>query len=172
MSFEIDLLCPSVQKQKRIERGIIASIALHNLFEILNPEFLRLKEAGEKPSESNSLGIEVYRGLLCLGFWRKILFIMDYERSLSLASFFADFTSYKTIFLTMNKKYKNKVSCIESIRTSTTPDFKCLPFDDSLNPPETSADIEMAMIALEHIISNFTKDISKSYKVIKSEQVI
>lgn len=92
------------------------------MFEVINPEFIRLKEADEVPNENNSLGIEVYRGFLSLGYWKKILFIMDYKRSLELAYFFSDFNSYKTIFLNFNKKYKNKAACISSIKNGE-PDF-------------------------------------------------
>lgn len=127
---------------------MIANIAIHNLFEVINPEFIRLKEAGETISENNSLSVDVYRGFLALGYWKKILFIMDYKRSLDLAYYFSDFNSYKTIFLTFNKKYKNKATCISSIK-SGEPDFQCLPFD----VPKTDEEIEFAIAALEHIIT-------------------
>lgn len=78
MSFSTKYINMTPEKQKRMERTMIANIALHNLFEVINPEFLRLKEADEVDLENNSLGIEVYRGLLMLGYWKKILFIMDY----------------------------------------------------------------------------------------------
>lgn len=57
---------------------MIANIAMHNLLEVINPEFLRLKDAGENVGDHNSLGIEVYRSLLMLGYWKKILYLMDY----------------------------------------------------------------------------------------------
>ncbi|KAL4461532.1 hypothetical protein ABPG74_016156 [Tetrahymena malaccensis] len=158
-SLDFTLLNLTPEKQKRIEKAIIANIAIHNLFEVINPEFIRLKEADEIANENNSLGIEVYRGFLSLGYWKKILFIMDYKRSLELAYFFSDFNSYKTIFLNFNKKYKNKAACISSIKNGE-PDFQCLPFDI----PKTEEEIEFAITVLEHVITfqNSKSKLSKS----------
>ncbi|EAR98741.2 UvrD/REP helicase amine-terminal domain protein (macronuclear) [Tetrahymena thermophila SB210] len=158
-SLDFTLLNLTPEKQKKIEKAIIANIAIHNLFEVINPEFIRLKEADEVPNENNSLGIEVYRGFLSLGYWKKILFIMDYKRSLELAYFFSDFNSYKTIFLNFNKKYKNKAACISSIKNGE-PDFQCLPFDI----PKTAEEIEFAIVVLEHVITfqNSKQKLSKS----------
>jgi hypothetical protein len=37
-----NILRPSVNRQMKLEEGIIANIALHNVLENINPEFLRL----------------------------------------------------------------------------------------------------------------------------------
>jgi len=116
-NFDIKMLNNTPEKQRRVEQSMIANIAVHNLFEVINPEFLRLKRPDESVGDHNSLGVEVFRSLLLLGYWKKILFIMDYNRSLQLASYFSDFQSYKTIFLSYNSQYKNKASCLDSLNS-------------------------------------------------------
>lgn len=138
----------SAAKQRRIEQSMVANIALHNVFEVLNPEYIRLKESHEISTDTNSLGVEVYRGLLLLGFWKKVLFVMDYKRSLSLAAYFADYKTYKTIFITKNRQFSLKVACIDAITQANHPDFSWLPFAQ----PETPSEVHAMLIALEHVI--------------------
>lgn len=51
---------------------------------------------------SNSLGIECFQGLISLGFWKKCIYLMDYQNALSLTCSFADFKNFKIIFLSGN----------------------------------------------------------------------
>jgi hypothetical protein len=41
----------------------------------LEPSFLSIKDFDEKLTSSNSLGIETYRTMLDLGFWKKLVYI-------------------------------------------------------------------------------------------------
>ena len=45
------------------------------MFTLLEPKFLTVKEAGEVMDCENSLGVETYRTMLDLGFWKKLVYI-------------------------------------------------------------------------------------------------
>ena len=62
-----------IQKQRCA--SIIAHEAIHNVFTLLEPSFLSIKDFDEKLTSSNSLDIETYRTMLDLGFWKKLVYI-------------------------------------------------------------------------------------------------
>jgi hypothetical protein len=41
----------------------------------LEPKFLSIKDFGEPLTNENSLGMETYRTMLDLGFWKKLVYI-------------------------------------------------------------------------------------------------
>ncbi len=42
---------------------------------MLEPRFLTIKDYGEILTPNNSLGVETYRTMLDLGFWKKLVYI-------------------------------------------------------------------------------------------------
>ena len=142
-------LTNNVQRQMQNEKAFVASVAFHNVLENINPTFLRLKKKGEKADFSNSLGNECFSELINLGFWKKCLFLMDYDNALSLASTFASFKNYKLIYLKENDSFK--VDNINSL--IATENFEFLPF----KTPETPEDIKCSFIALEAVLWDLTE---------------
>jgi len=55
--------------------SIIAHEAIHNVFALVDPKFLALKDVGEPVTALNSLGGETYRMMVDLGFWKKVVFV-------------------------------------------------------------------------------------------------
>jgi hypothetical protein len=45
------------------------------VFTLLEPKFLSLKDENEELTPQNSLGIDTYRTMLDLGFWKKLVYI-------------------------------------------------------------------------------------------------
>src|SRR5690606_10016704 len=97
------------------EKAYVANVALHNILEIINPAYIRLKKKGERVDETNSLGDQYLSHLISLGFWKKTLFMMDYKNALAVASAFASFKNYKILFLTGNPKYESWLSTFSPI---------------------------------------------------------
>jgi hypothetical protein len=57
---------------------------------------------GKKIEES--LGKYCFTGLYNHGFWKKLLYLMDYSSALTVASNFADFASFRLIYLAFTKE--------------------------------------------------------------------
>jgi hypothetical protein len=55
--------------------SIIGHEALHNVFTLIEPKFLQIKAFQETLTPENSLGIETYRTMFDLGFWKKLVYI-------------------------------------------------------------------------------------------------
>lgn len=76
----------------QVQRAAIAYTAVHNIFEMIHPDYLTLSEDSNK-----SLGVEAFRGLLLLGYWKKTVYIMDYENSLAVTQTFGDYKNFKQV---------------------------------------------------------------------------
>lgn len=86
------------------QRAVIAYTAVHNVFEMMNPEYLSLKEK----FDTKNLGIESLQGLLLLGYWKKTVYIVDKETALAITSTFADFKNFRNIYSIFSETSINK----------------------------------------------------------------
>lgn len=78
----------------QVHKAAVAYTAVHNMLEMINPEYIRLKE-----KDGKDLGVEAFQGLLLLGYWKKLVYIMDFDNSMALTDSFADFKNYKQAYL-------------------------------------------------------------------------
>lgn len=69
---------------------MIAHEAIHNVFGLIAPKYLTLKRYDEQLNEENSLGMDNYRLIFALGFWKKLVYTMSVKSSLQLCYKFAD----------------------------------------------------------------------------------
>jgi len=133
------------------QRAVIAYTAVHNVFEMLNPEYLSLKEK----FDLKNLGIESLQGLLLLGYWKKTVYIMDKENSLAVTSAFLDWKNYKNIYLMF---YEGA-----DISKASKEGFEWLPFEI----PKNNAEMNAAIIALDSVVWNlnafYSLTIQKKY---------
>ena len=70
-----------------------------------------MKDFGQKLEDDNSLGIQAYRTILTLGFWKKLVYILEKKISLHLCLKFFDFKNYILLmkaFVTQEEKIKNR----------------------------------------------------------------
>ena len=153
-------------RQIQQEKAFVANLALHNVLEIVNPKYLKLKKKGEVVDETNNLGDDCFSELISLGFWKKCLFLMDYNNSLGLASTFASFNNYKLIYLTGSDDYNlSKEDIKKSVESEG---FGFLPFAIPSNQDEAQA----AIITLESVIwdlsEKFPSHLYKHYKPVVS----
>lgn len=77
-----------------VQKAAVAYTAVHNMLEMINPSYISLKE-----KDGKDLGIEAFQGLLLLGYWKKLVYIMDFDNSMALTSSFGDFKNYKQAYL-------------------------------------------------------------------------
>lgn len=118
----------------QVQRAAIAYTAVHNMYEMINPEYLCLKE-----DDGKNLGIEAFRGLILLGYWKKTVYVMDYGSSLAVTNSFGDFRNFKRIYLA-KEGAKEFDSNLEN--------FTWLKFVKSPTP-------ELFKLALDSIVTNF-----------------
>lgn len=62
-------------KIKQRHASILAHEAIHNVFTLVEQKFLSLKDIGEKLTKDNSIGLDTYKVMLDLGFWKKLVYI-------------------------------------------------------------------------------------------------
>lgn len=79
--------------KEQIQRAAIAFTALHNVFEMINPNYLDAKK------QNCCLGLEAFQGMLLLGYWKKIVYLMNLENAQAVAWTFGDFRIYKNLYI-------------------------------------------------------------------------
>ena len=70
-----------------------------------------MKSFGLRLTDENSLGMQAYTTILNLGFWKKLVYILEKKISLHLCMKFFDFKNYLLImkaFMTQEEKLHNK----------------------------------------------------------------
>lgn len=70
-----------------------------------------MKDFGQKLTDDNSLGLQAYITIMNLGFWKKLVYILEKKISLHLCMKFFDFKNYQMImkvFMTQEEKIKHK----------------------------------------------------------------
>ena len=91
--------------------SLLAHEAIHNVLCLIDTTFLKIKPFGERLTEENSLGIQAYMNILNLGFWKKLVYILEKKLSLQLCMKFFDFRNYQILmkaFLTQEEKLEHK----------------------------------------------------------------
>ena len=59
----------------RFAQAALSHEVLHNVLAYIEPNYLELKPQGVELTEKNSLGMDTYRTLLHLGFWKKLVYL-------------------------------------------------------------------------------------------------
>lgn len=173
----IKLICDAYSKYSNLEantfremqlkNSIIANAAVHGVFEVVNPVYLKLKRYLELVDVTNSLGVYCYRSMIILGYWKKLVYIMDCENSLALTSSFADFHNYKILFL-MNFGNLSKANASLVQESIQKCGFDWLPFKN----PNSKLEEQAAMIALDSVIWDLNYMHKFTYLHPKSNQFI
>lgn len=92
------LLAPSSYRKTEIEKGILASIALHSIYENVNAEFLKVKVTENEEDNKNSLGTYFIQGLILEGAYKKVVFMINPQEALKVLWNYNDFQAYNSIF--------------------------------------------------------------------------
>lgn len=92
------LLAPSSYRKNELEKGILASIAMHAVLENVNSDFLKIKVDDNRERSKNSLGPYFIQGLILQGIYKKTIFMLDVKECLKVLSNFRDFNTYLLIY--------------------------------------------------------------------------
>ena len=91
--------------------SLLAHEAIHKVLSLIDSNYLKLKPFGERLTEENSLGMQTYRIMLNLGYWKKLVYILEKKTALELCLKFSDFTNFWLLmraFLTQEEKMANR----------------------------------------------------------------
>lgn len=94
MKATFNLLSAGELRKSLLEKAVIACVAIHNAFEIINPEFFSLNSSFE-----NALGKYCVKGLLYLGMYKKAVFMMSAANCLNVLRLMFDYNMYAEVFL-------------------------------------------------------------------------
>ena len=67
---------------------------MHNVLSLISPKYLTLKKFNEPLNKKNSLGLNNYRLMLSLGFWKKLVYILNGRMAMSLCLKFSDYSNF------------------------------------------------------------------------------
>ena len=92
------LLAPSAYRKLEIEKGILASIAVHAIYENVNAEFMRIKVSEREEENTGTLGSYFIEGLVLEGLYKKAVFMVNPQESLKILANYNDFEAFNIIF--------------------------------------------------------------------------
>ncbi|CAD8097528.1 unnamed protein product [Paramecium primaurelia] len=111
-SVDIQMITMGSYRRTLLEQSTLSQIVFNNIIETINPIFLIFKNE-EDLNLSNSLGLNCYQELIGLGFWKTLIYQLNFKHSIDLCMSFNNFSDVIEIF----KKIKlNKQSDQEQFR--------------------------------------------------------
>ncbi|CAD8153493.1 unnamed protein product [Paramecium pentaurelia] len=91
-------------RKQILEQAAVSQVAINNILESINPIFLQFK-FDEQLNSSNSFGITCYKELIGLGYWKTVIYQLNYEHALNLCK---SFNSYTDIINIIQKVKENR----------------------------------------------------------------
>ena len=101
--------------QKQV--NILANEAVHNMLTLIDPKMIEQQKTEEVDFSSKLINVEWWRYIYYLGFWKKLIYIMDSHSSLELCYSIGDFENFKMVYLA---NYKPELSNEEIFNLSKT----------------------------------------------------
>jgi len=85
------------QKQKQV--SVLANEAIHNMFALVSPDMIKQVKTEDMQDIHDKSKAEHWRFLFYLGFWRKLVYIMDSLSSLKLCYSIGDLMNFKVVYM-------------------------------------------------------------------------
>ncbi|CAD8199930.1 unnamed protein product [Paramecium pentaurelia] len=100
---DIQMIRNTLQRKHLLDQASIAHQALQNIFEAMNSEILNFKYE-DYLDYNNSFGLKCYQDLIGFGFWKQIIFKMNYKHSKDLCLSFNNHSDLIIILQNMEKQ--------------------------------------------------------------------
>ncbi|CAD8124478.1 unnamed protein product [Paramecium sonneborni] len=112
---DIKMIRNTLKRKHLLDQASIANQALLNIFETINPEILNFKLEDDL-IQNNSFTLKFYQDLIGLGFWKQIIFTMNYQHSKDLCLSFNNHQDLIIILQHMEKQLNlnQKIQLIKS----------------------------------------------------------
>ena len=98
--------------------NILANEAVHNMLALIDPIMIGQQRTEDIDFSSKLINVEWWRYIYYLGFWKKLIYIMDSHSSLELCSTIGDFENFKMVYLL---NYRPELSNDEISSLAKTP---------------------------------------------------
>ncbi|CAD8203304.1 unnamed protein product [Paramecium octaurelia] len=96
----------NLQRKHLLDQSILAQMTFNNILEFINPIYLEFKY-DDTLHYYNSFGIECYKSLIGLGYWRTIIYQLNYENAVKLCQ---SFNNYQDWVIIIQKIKQSRVS--------------------------------------------------------------
>ncbi|CAK60825.1 unnamed protein product (macronuclear) [Paramecium tetraurelia] len=103
MRVDTQMIRNTLKRKHLLDQASIAHQALQNIFDAINPEILKFKYEDYLDCD-NSFGLKCYQDLIGLGFWKQIIFQMNYQNSKDLCLSFNNHSDLISILQHMKKE--------------------------------------------------------------------
>ncbi|CAK71756.1 unnamed protein product (macronuclear) [Paramecium tetraurelia] len=94
----------NLKRKRLLDQSILAQFTFNKILESINPIYLQFKNEDILHS-SNSFGVECYKQLIGLGYWRTIIYQLNYENAVKLCQ---SFNSYQDLVILIQKIKENR----------------------------------------------------------------
>ncbi|CAD8069898.1 unnamed protein product [Paramecium sonneborni] len=98
------IIANKLYRKQILEQAAVSQLAMNNILESINPQFLQFKFE-QQFNTSNSFGITCYKELIGLGYWKTVIYQLNYQHALKLCR---SFNSYKDIINIIQKIKENR----------------------------------------------------------------
>ncbi|CAD8192780.1 unnamed protein product [Paramecium pentaurelia] len=89
----------NLKRKRLLDQSILAQLTFNNILESINPIYLQFKNEDILHS-SNSFGIESYKSLIGLGYWKTIIYQLNYQNAVKLCQ---SFNNYQDLIILIQK---------------------------------------------------------------------
>ncbi|CAK59524.1 unnamed protein product (macronuclear) [Paramecium tetraurelia] len=83
----------NLKRKHLLDQSILAQMTFNNILESINPIYLEYKNE-DTLHYQNSFGIECYKSLIGLGYWRTIIYQLNYENAVKLCQSFNNYQDW------------------------------------------------------------------------------
>ncbi|CAD8158245.1 unnamed protein product [Paramecium octaurelia] len=97
------IMANKLYRRQILEQAAVSQLAINNVLESINPIFLQFKFE-DKLSSQNSFGIESYKELIGLGYWKTVIYQLNYEHAFNLCKSFNSFSDIIGIISKIKEK--------------------------------------------------------------------
>ncbi|CAD8159005.1 unnamed protein product [Paramecium pentaurelia] len=98
------IIANKLYRKQILQQAAVSQLAINNILESINPKFLQFKHE-EQLNSSNSFGITCYKELIGLGYWKTVIYQLNYDHAYNLCR---SFNSYQDIFNIIEKVKENR----------------------------------------------------------------
>lgn len=103
-------------RKQQAQVSILANEAVHNMFALISPEMIQQVRTEDLRADNKVASNDCWRFLFYLGFWKKLIYIMDSIASLKLCYSIGDLNNFKIVYLV---NYRSELEDEEIKRLST-----------------------------------------------------
>ncbi|CAK77908.1 unnamed protein product (macronuclear) [Paramecium tetraurelia] len=97
------IIANKLYRKQILEQAAVSQLAINNVLESINPIFLQFKFE-DKLSTLNSFGIESYKELIGLGYWKTVIYQLNYEHAFNLCKSFNSISDIISVISKIQEK--------------------------------------------------------------------